>query len=121
MKDRETPKNVYSIKIKQTQGAKVMSREGNSLNRLLRFLSRWSVSEIVHRCFHSKARLGSSHALRIALKLMGLGGGHRKCCGAKPSAPKQRNERNFIRSGTNFTYKRELVREPFRKVSPMLI
>ena len=83
MKDRETPKNVYSIKIKQTQGAKVMSREGKSPNRLLRFLSRWSVSEIVHRCFHSKARLGSSHALRIALKLMELGGGHRKCCGAK--------------------------------------
>jgi len=68
---RETPKSEYIKKIGQTGGAKVTSREGNSPDRSLRFLKRVSkCRRLVLCCLLLTARLGSSHALRKALKLM---------------------------------------------------
>lgn len=76
MKERETPNSVYCIKIGQSWGAKATGREGNSPERLLRFLNRQAVHEVVERCCHPTARLGSSHAFKKALKLIGPSARH---------------------------------------------
>jgi len=72
MKGKETPNSAYYIKIGQPWGAKATGQEGNSPDRLLRFLSSQAVHEVVERCCYSTARLGSSHAFKKALKLIEL-------------------------------------------------